>query len=100
MGLDMLIVVTYYIEVNSKDGSNRLRRISKICENYGIRVQNSVFECVVDNLQFEMLKANINKVIDKNKDSVRYYNLGNSGRKKVTEVGAKFSINVEDILII
>ncbi len=47
-----------------------------------------------------MLKANINKVIDKNKDSVRYYNLGNSGRKKVTEVGAKFSINVEDILII
>ncbi len=43
MGLDMLIVVTYDIEVNSKDGSNRLRRISKICENYGIRVQNSVF---------------------------------------------------------
>ena len=60
----------------------RLRKVSKICENYGIRVQNSVFECVVDNLQFEMLKSDIDKVIDKERDSVRYYNLGNSGRKR------------------
>ena len=96
----MLIVVTYDIEVNSDGGVSRLRRISKICENYGVRVQNSVFECVVDNLQFEMLKSDIEKVIDKNCDSIRYYNLGNSGRKKVTEVGCKFSIDVEDVLII
>lgn len=96
----MLIVVTYDIEVSSDEGAKRLRRISKICENYGVRVQNSVFECVVDNLQFEILKSDIEKVIDKNCDSIRYYNLGNSGRRKVIEVGAKFSIDVEDVLII
>lgn len=96
----MLILVTYDVEVNSNDGSKRLRKVSKICENYGIRVQNSVFECVVDNLQFEMLKSDINKIIDKTRDSVRYYNLGNSGRKKVIHVGTKISIDVEDVIII
>ena len=96
----MLILVNYDVEVNSFDGSKRLRKISKICENYGVRVQNSVFECVVDNLQFEMLKSDIDKIIDKERDSVRYYNLGKAGRKKVLHVGAKVSIDVEDVIII
>lgn len=96
----MLILVTYDVAVNSDDGVKRLRKVSKICENYGIRVQNSVFECVVDNMQFEMLKSDIGKVIDEEQDSVRYYNLGNSGRKKVIHIGNKNSIDVEDIIII
>ncbi len=96
----MLILVTYDVEVNSEDGARRLRKVSRICENYGVRVQNSVFECIVDNLQFEMLKMDISKVIDKTRDSIRYYNLGKSGRRKVLHVGDKPSIDVEDIIII
>ena len=96
----MLILVTYDIEVNSEDGEKRLRKVSKTCENYGVRVQNSVFECVVDNLQCEMLKNDISKIIDKTRDSVRYYNLGKSGRRKVLHVGSKPSVDVEDIIII
>lgn len=96
----MLIVVTYDVEVNSPGGDKRLRKVANICEDFGIRVQNSVFECVVDNLQFEILKSKILKVIDEERDSVRYYNLGNSGRRKVTSVGSKKPIDVEDILII
>ena len=96
----MLILFTYDVGLNFDDGAKRLRKVSKICENYGIRVQNSVFECVVDNLQFEMLKSDIDKVIDKERDSVRYYNLGNSGRKKVIHIGNKHSIDVEDVIII
>lgn len=96
----MLILVTYDIGINSKEGSKRLRKVSKICQNYGIRVQNSVFECIVDNLQFENLKHDLEKVIDKGNDSLRYYNLGNSGRKKVIHVGNKLSIDVENTLII
>ncbi len=96
----MLILVTYDVQISSNDGAKRLRKVSKICENYGIRVQNSVFECVVNNLEFEKLKSDLLGVIDKKCDSIRYYNLGNSGRKKVTHVGSKLSIDVEDILII
>ncbi|BAK81143.1 CRISPR-associated endonuclease Cas2 [Candidatus Arthromitus sp. SFB-rat-Yit] len=96
----MLILVTYDVKINFEDGEKRLRKVSKICENYGIRVQNSVFECVVDNMQFEMLKSEIGKVMDKEQDSVRYYNLGKSGRNKVIHVGSKNSIDVEDVIII
>ena len=96
----MLILVTYDIKTTSDEGNKRMRQVSKICENYGVRVQNSVFECIVDNLQFEKLKINLDKVINKKYDSIRYYNLGNSGRHKVLHVGAKTSIDVENVLII
>lgn len=96
----MLILVTYDVGISSKDGVRRLRNVAKICENYGVRVQNSVFECVVDRLQFENLKDDLLQVIDKEHDSIRYYNLGNSGRKKVIHIGNKLSIDVEDTLII
>ncbi len=96
----MLILVTYDVGINSNNGSKRLRNVAKICENYGIRVQNSVFECVVNNLEFEKLKNDLLEVIDQKYDSIRYYNLGNSGRKKVTHVGNKVSIDIEEPLII
>ena len=98
--MELLVLITYDVSTQSAAGRKRLRKVAKECVNYGQRVQNSVFECVVDNLQFEMLKSDIDKVIDKERDSVRYYNLGNSGRKKVIHIGNKHSIDVEDVIII
>lgn len=96
----MLILVTYDVSVETPDGKRRLRNVAKTCKNYGVRVQNSVFECVVDTVQFQDLKNKLGNIIDHKKDSLRYYNLGNSGRKKVAHVGAKPGVDVEDVLIV
>lgn len=96
----MLILITYDVATNEATGNKRLRKVAKICKNYGQRVQNSVFECVVDSLQLQKLKAEINAVIDKKCDSVRYYNLGKSGQKKIEHIGAKASFDIEDVLIL
>lgn len=95
----LLILVTYDVNTESKEGRARLRKVAKVCKNYGTRVQNSVFECVVDSVQFLQLKAKIGEIINLELDSVRYYNLGNEGRRKVEHVGAKPALDVEGILI-
>lgn len=97
----MMVLITYDVETVSPSGRKRLQRISKICKNYGQRVQNSVFECVVDPSQFQTLKYQIEKIIDKKKDSVRYYFLGSHWTGKIEHVGAKPGYNPEnDCLII
>ena len=75
----MLILVTYDISVVSQEGQWRLRRIAKICLDYGCRVQNSVFECEVDPAQLVVLKASLLDVYDPEVDSLRFYFLGKSG---------------------
>lgn len=95
----MLILVTYDVSIASEGGANRLRRVAKICEQYGIRVQNSVFECVVDSTQKKKLEIELMKVIDQEVDSIRIYQLGNNYRNKVKHIGAKETINVEDPLV-
>jgi len=67
----MLVLITYDVAISHKDGARRLRRVAKVCKNYGQRVQNSVFECVVDSLQLQKLKAQIQEIIDCDYDSVR-----------------------------
>lgn len=96
----MLILVTYDVNTSSEGGVKRLSKVAKVCTNYGVRAQNSVFECVVDCVQLAKLKSELENIIDKNLDSLRYYNLGNNGRNKVDHVGAKASIDVESVLII
>lgn len=96
----MLVLVTYDVNVEGSEGKRRLRRVAKICQNFGIRVQNSVFECVVDSVKLLELKKKLAAAIDMEKDSLRYYNLGNAGRRKVLHVGAKPALDVEDVLII
>ena len=71
----MLVLITYDVAISHKDGARRLRRVAKVCKNYGQRVQNSVFECVVDSLQLQKLKAQIQEIIDCDYDSVRYLSL-------------------------
>jgi len=96
----VFVLVTYDVNTESPEGRRRLRTVAKICTNYGTRVQNSVFECVVDSVQLMEMKAKINEIIDPTIDSVRYYNLGKHGREHVDHVGAKPGLNVEDVLIL
>ena len=95
----MFVVVTYDVNTETPEGRKRLRQVAKICKDYGTRVQNSVFECVVDSVQFMEMKVKIADVINLDTDSIRYYNLGKEGRRKVEHVGAKPALNVDDVLI-
>lgn len=79
----MLVLITYDVNTETAAGKKRLRKVAKQCENYGRRVQNSVFECIVDNAQCVMLKALLNDIIDENVDSLRLYYLGNKYQTKV-----------------
>ncbi|MBQ3161986.1 MAG: CRISPR-associated endonuclease Cas2 [Oscillospiraceae bacterium] len=95
----MLVLITYDVNTQDSKGKRRLRKVSKICVDYGVRVQNSVFECVVDSVQYRALKHRLINEIDKEKDSLRFYNLGNNKNAKVEHIGAKETIKVDDILI-
>ena len=95
----MLILITYDVNTQDKEGRRRLRRVAKQCLNYGVRVQNSVFECIVDNSQYLILKKKLLEEIDDEKDSLRFYNIGNSHKAKVEHIGIKESIDVEKPLI-
>ncbi|MBN9901127.1 CRISPR-associated endonuclease Cas2 [Bacillus thuringiensis] len=75
------------------------RKVSKICQNYGQRVQNSVFECVVDAAQFATLKMELIKIIDEDEDSLRFYQLGNNYKNKVEHIGIMESVDLESPLI-
>lgn len=96
----MLVLITYDVNTESKAGKTRLRKVAKQCVNYGQRVQNSVFECVLDNTQFSVVKHILEKIIDVEKDSLRFYVLGNNYKNKVIHIGAKESFDVTDTLIV
>jgi len=95
----MLVLVTYDVNTEDKNGRKRLRRVAKQCMNYGVRVQNSVFECIVDEAQLRVLKKKLVDEIDEMKDSLRFYYLGNNHKTKVEHIGAKPAISVEEELI-
>lgn len=96
----MLVLVTYDVSTSSEGGTRRLRRVAKKCLDYGQRVQNSVFECIVDSAQFQQLKFDLESIINEDTDSLRFYNLGNNYKTKVQHIGAKESFDVEGPLII
>lgn len=96
----MLVLVSYDVAVSSDGGKKRLRRVAKACQNYGQRVQFSVFECVVEPAQWVKLKANLENIIEKETDSLRYYYLGSNYKHKVEHIGAKPAIDVEGPLIL
>ena len=96
----MLILVTYDVDTTSPEGQRRLRRVAKECLNYGQRVQNSVFECVVDFTQFTQLKISLEKIISGDSDSIRFYHLGKNYETKVETLGVKKGVNIQGELII
>lgn len=85
----MLVLVTYDVSVTTSGGRRRLRNIAKTCLDYGVRVQNSVFECEVDPSQFVQFKSALLDIFNPEEDSLRFYFLGKQGRQKVEHVGAK-----------
>ncbi|WP_269409831.1 CRISPR-associated endonuclease Cas2 [Lentibacillus daqui] len=95
----MLILITYDVSTSSSGGTKRLRKVAKACQNYGQRVQNSVFECIVDSTQLAALKIELVGLIDEEKDSLRFYRLGDNYKTKVEHIGVKESIDLEDPLI-
>ncbi|NLC68029.1 MAG: CRISPR-associated endonuclease Cas2 [Clostridiaceae bacterium] len=95
----MLVLITYDVNTEDASGRKRLRTVAKQCVNYGQRVQNSVFECVLDAAKCRELQHKLVKIIDKEKDSLRFYYLGNNYKNKIEHIGAKPSFNVEDTLI-
>jgi CRISPR-associated protein Cas2 len=95
----MMVLITYDVDTTSAAGRRRLRVLAKQCQNYGQRVQNSVFECIVDAAQMRQLRQRLVGLIDPEQDSLRFYFLGNEWRNRVEHVGAKPSLDLEGTLI-
>lgn len=96
----MLVLVSYDVAITTPGGKKRLRQVAKACLNFGQRVQFSVFECVVDPAQWVILKNQLEHIIDKDVDSLRYYYLGSNWKRRVEHVGAKPTLDVDDPLIV
>ncbi len=94
----MLVLITYDVNTETDSGKRRLRKVAKACTNYGQRVQHSVFECVMDAAKAREVKDILEKLIDKSKDSLRFYYLGNNYKGKVEHIGAKASFDMEGLL--
>lgn len=96
----MMVLVTYDVNTESQGGATRLRRVAKLCVNYGQRVQNSVFECLLDPAQFVELKNSLAKVIEDDKDSLRFYLLGKNWENRVEQMGKNNTYHPLDDAII
>ena len=96
----MLVLITYDVNTETSAGRRRLRLIAKQCVNYGQRVQNSVFECSLDAAQYRRMQAKLCSIMDKDLDSLRFYNLGNSYKSRIEHFGIKSSYDPEETLII
>lgn len=95
----MMLVVTYDVDTSDTAGQKRLRKVAKICERYGMRIQNSVFEVLVDAAQLVTLKSELEKVIDIAQDSVRFYRLGNTYENRIETMGKRPLVEAGKALI-
>lgn len=96
----MMVLVSYDVSTETAEGRRRLRRVAKACTDYGLRVQNSVFECLVEPAQWEALKGRLQDEIDPQSDSLRFYYLGSRWRGRVEHVGAKPGVDPQGPLIV
>ncbi|MFY9725486.1 MAG: CRISPR-associated endonuclease Cas2 [Bryobacteraceae bacterium] len=96
----MMVLITYDVQTQSDDGKRRLRRVAKVCQNHGQRVQYSVFECLLDAAQWVKLRAELLGIIDPARDSLRFYFLGANWQRRVEHAGAKPGYNPEGPLIL
>lgn len=96
----MMVLITYDVNTEDSKGRRRLRQIAKQCVNYGQRVQNSVFECVLDAAQCQALQHKLVQIMDQDKDSLRFYYLGNQYQAKIEHFGAKETYDAEGVLMV
>lgn len=96
----MLVLITYDVNTATKAGERRLRKVAKECVNYGQRVQNSVFECLLTEAQFAVMKNILASIIDDDSDSIRFYILGNNWQRRIDTMGKNKSFDQNSTLII
>ncbi len=96
----MMVLVSYDLSTETLEGTRIIRNVSKACENYGQRVQNSVFECLVDPSQWVTLKNQLELIFDPEKDSLRYYYLGKNWKNRVEHQGSKPGYDPEGSLVV
>lgn len=96
----MMVLISYDVSTVDEGGKTRLRKVAKECQNHAQRVQNSVFEANLDYSAFLKLKDRLIKLIDAEKDSLRFYYLGNNWERRVEHIGAKETYNPEGVIII
>lgn len=96
----MMVLITYDVETSTSLGKKRLRKVAKECVNYGRRVQNSVFECLLTEAQFCYLKSLLESVIDKKNDSIRFYLLGDNWNRRIESIGKITTFAIDEELIV
>jgi len=96
----MFVLISYDVSTLDNNGARRLRRVARLCKNFGQRVQFSVFECIVDPARWEVLRQNLIDEINEETDSLRFYFLGSNWRNRVEHIGAKEGIDQEGLLLI
>lgn len=96
----MLVLITYDVNTESKAGRTRLRKVARQCTNYGVRVQNSVFECLLDAAKCREVKDVLENIIDKEKDSLRFYYLGDKYKARIEHIGTKDTVKLDEPLIL
>ena len=96
----MFVLITYDVSTRDREGPSRLRRVAKVCKDWGQRVQGSVFECQLDPAQFAEVKKTLNEIIDPETDSLRFYNLGANWRRRVEHLGAKPADDLDGPLVV
>lgn len=96
----MMVLITYDVNTEDAGGRKRLRQIAKQCVNHGQRVQNSVFECVLDAAQCKQLQYKLLGIMDEKKDSLRFYYLGNKYQTKIEHFGTKAAYDPESVLML
>jgi CRISPR-associated protein Cas2 len=96
----MMVLVSYDVSTATPDGERRLRRVAKLCLNHGQRVQNSVFECLLENDRWVAFRAELLELTDLYQDSLRFYFLGNEWQRRVEHHGAKPSVDPEGLLLV
>ena len=96
----MFVLITYDVNITSPHGEKRLRNVARVCLNYGMRVQNSVFECILAEAQFVVLRDQLKGIIDSDQDSIRFYMLGKNWKRKVETLGKDTGIDFTGELII
>ena len=96
----MMVIISYDVNTSDKEGTRRLRKVAKECQNHAQRVQNSVFEADLDYSAFLKLKEKLIELINEEEDSLRFYYLGNNWERRIEHIGAKATYNPEGVIII
>ncbi|MEW6508324.1 MAG: CRISPR-associated endonuclease Cas2 [Bacteroidota bacterium] len=96
----MMVVVSYDVSTKTESGKKRLRKVAETCLDYGIRVQDSLFECNVEPAQWEVLKNQLLSIYKKEEDSLRFYFLGSNWQRRLEHHGKQVNMNIDDLLIV